>query len=126
VDLCAICLRKAIITAISAPSSSRRIHSISRSIVATYLILLKNFRFRLHFSRLAHQAYPKYSVDMYDSYLQAIAKPHGYLVLDMSLDINDILRFRNEFFPDESPFPLIYAPVDYERDTIYLSHPTRS
>ena len=65
------------------------------------------------------------SVDLYDSYLHATAKPHGYLVLDLSQDIND-LRFRTEIFPDESPFPLIYAPVDYETDKIDLSHPTRS
>jgi len=70
--------------------------------------------------------YPKNSVDLYNSYLQANAKPHGYIVLDLSQDIKDPLRFRTEIFLDESPFPLIYAPEDYETDTIDLSHPTRS
>jgi hypothetical protein len=96
------------------------------SLNAKYLVLLKNVRDRSQFSRLAQQVYPKNSVDLYDSYLHATAKPHGYLVLDLSQDINDLLRFRTEVFPDESPFPLIYAPVDYETDKIDLSHPTRS
>jgi len=79
---------------------------------------------RSQFSRSA-QMYPTNSVDLYDSYIHATSKLHVYLVLDLSQDIND-LRFRNEIFPDESPFPLSYAPVDYETDTIDLSHPTCS
>ena len=70
--------------------------------------------------------YPKHSVDLYDSSLHANSKPHGYLVLDLSQDINDFLRFRTEILADESPFPIIYAPVDYETDTIDLSQHTSS
>ena len=95
------------------------------SLNAKYLVLLENVTDRSQFSRLA-QVYPKHSGDLYDSYLHATAKPHGYLVLDLSQDIKHLLRFRTEIFPDESPFPLIYVPVDYETDTIGLSHPTRS
>jgi len=87
---------------------------------AKYLVILKNVRDRSHFSRLA-QVYPKHSVHLYDSYLHATAKPHGYLVLDLSQDINDLLRFWTEIFPDESPVPLFYTHVDYEMDTIDLS-----
>ena len=72
------------------------------------------------------QVYRKHSVDLYDSYLHATSKPHGYHVLELSRDINFLLRFRTEIIPDESPFPLIYVPLDYENDTIDLSHPTRS
>jgi hypothetical protein len=95
------------------------------SLNAKYSVLLKNVSDRSQFSRLA-QVYPKKSVDLYDSYLHATAKPHGYFLLDLSKGINDLLRFRTEIFHDESPFPLIYAPLDYETDTIDLSHPTRS
>jgi hypothetical protein len=62
---------------------------------------------------------------MYASYLHANAKPHGYIVLDLTQGINYLLRFRTVIFRNESP-PLIYAPVDYETDTIDLSHATRS
>ena len=57
------------------------------SLNAKYLVLLKNVRDRSQFSRLALQVYPKQSVDLYDSYLHATAKPHGYLVLDLSQDL---------------------------------------
>ena len=96
------------------------------SLNAKYLILLKNVRDRSQFSPLAQQLYPKLSVDLYDSNLHATAKPHGFLVLDLSQDIIDLLQFRTEIFPEESPFQLIYASVDYETDTIDLSHPTLS
>ena len=90
------------------------------------MVLLKIVRDRGKFSRLEQQVYPKYGVDLYDTYLHATAKPHGYLVLDLSQDINELLWFRSEIFHDESPFPLIYVAVDYETDTIDLSHPTSS
>ena len=92
------------------------------SLNSKYLILLKNVRDRSQFSRLAQQVYPKNSVDLYDSFLDATSKPHGYLVLDLSQDIHNL--FRTDIFAGESPFPLIYAPIDYETDTIELSHPT--
>jgi hypothetical protein len=95
------------------------------SLNAKYLVLLKNVRDRSQFSRFA-QVYPKQSVDLHDSYLHSTAKPHGYFVLDLSQDINDLIRFRTEIFQDESLFPLIYVHVDYETDTIDLSHPTCS
>ena len=95
------------------------------SLNAKHLVLLKNVRDRSQFSRLV-QVYPKNSVELYVSYLHATAKPHGYLVLALFQDIKDVLRFRTEIFPDECPFPVIYAPVKYETDTIDLSHPTRS
>ena len=95
------------------------------SLNAKYLILLKKVRDRSPFSRLAQQVYPKISVDLYDSYVDATSRPHGYLVLDLSQDINDLLRFRTEIFPEECPYTLIYASIHYETDTIDLSQLTR-
>ena len=96
------------------------------SLNAKYLVLLKNVRDRSQFILLTQQLYPKNSVDLYDSYQHATGKPHGYFVLDLSQDLNDLLWFRTDIFPDESPFPLIYTTVDYETYTVDLSHPTRS
>ena len=90
------------------------------------MVLLKIVRDRGKFSRLEQQVYPKYGVDLYDTYLHATAKPHGYHVLELSQNVNYLLRFRSGIFPDESSFPLIYSPVDYQTVTIDLSHPTRS
>ena len=101
-------------------------HCRDLSLKAQYLVLLKNVRDRSQFSRLAQQVYPQNGEALYASYLQATARPHGYIILDLTQGINDLLRFRTAFFPDESPAPLIYAPVDYETDTIDLSHDTSS
>ena len=90
------------------------------SLNAKYLVLLKNVRDRSQFSRLAQQVYHNNSVDLYDSYLHATAKTHVYLVLDLSQDINELLRFRTEIFPDESNFPLIYAPLYHDKNMIVL------
>jgi len=76
-----------------------------------------NVRDRSQFSHLV-QVYSKHRADLHNSYLHATAKLHVYLVLDLSQDINDLLQFRTDIFPDESPFSLIYAPGDYEMDRL--------
>jgi hypothetical protein len=80
-------------------------HCRDLSLNAKYLVLLKNVRVRSQFSRLSQHVYPKNSGDLYDSYLHASAKPHGYLVLDLCQDIK--ISCGLEIFPDESPFPLV-------------------
>jgi len=77
------------------------------SLNTQYLVLLKNVRERSQFSRLAQQMYPENREELYASYLHSTAKPHGYIVLDLTQGINDLLRFRTEIFPDESPAPLV-------------------
>jgi len=96
-------------------------HCSDISLNPIYLVIIKNVRDRSQFSRFVQQMYPKNSADLYDSYLHATVKLHGYLVLDLSQDTNDLPSFRTEIFPDESPFPLIYEPVVYEMVTIDLS-----
>ena len=87
------------------------------SLNAKYFVILKNVRDRSQFSRLSQPVYSKQGVDLYVSYLQAASKPQGYIVLDLSQDINDLLRFRIEIFPDQNPFPLIYARIDNDTDS---------
>ena len=101
-------------------------HSSDSSLNAKYLVLVKNVRDGSQFFRLAQLVYPKHSVDLYDLYLHTTAKFHGYLEIVLSQDINHLLRFRTEIFPDENHFPLIYAPIDYEKDTNDLSPPKPS
>jgi len=82
-------------------------------------LVLKNVRDRSQFSRLA-QAYPKHSVDLYDSYLHRVYCTRA--VAGHKRPPN----FRTDIFPDESLFPVIYAAPDYETDTIDLSNRTCS
>jgi hypothetical protein len=93
------------------------------SLNAKYLILLKNVRDKNQFSHLARQLYPENRVSLYEAYLDATRLPHGYLVLDLAQDTDDLLRFRTNIFPEQYP-PVLYAPVSDKTDKVKLSHPT--
>ena len=91
------------------------------SLNAKYIVL-KNVRDRGQFSHLARQVLPHASKGLSDAYLNATEEPHGYLVLDLSQDTDDRLRFRTCIFPKEAP-PLFYVDVNDETDKIELSRP---
>ena len=95
------------------------------SLIAKYLVLLKNFRDKNQFLYLACQAYPEDRQGLYDAYRDATRQPHGYLTLDFAQDTDDTLRFRTNIFPDEGP-PILYAPGDDETYKVQLpqiTHP---
>jgi hypothetical protein len=93
------------------------------SLNAKYLVLLKNVRDKNQFTYLARQVFPEDNNGLYKAYLDATQRPHGYLVLDLSQDTDDRLRFRTNIFPSEYP-PVIYAAVGHEKDKIKLEHPS--
>jgi hypothetical protein len=86
-------------------------------------MLLKNTRDKRQFWHLARQVYPEDSVILYKAYLDAIEKPHGYLLLDLAQDKDKRLRFRTRIFPNEKP-SVIYTPTSNEMNQ--LSHSTTS
>jgi hypothetical protein len=69
------------------------------SLKAKYIVVLKNVCDREQFSHLARQVLPHDSKGLSDAYLYAIEEPHSYLVLDLSQDTTDRLRFRTCIFP---------------------------
>jgi hypothetical protein len=76
------------------------------------------------FSYLSQQFYTENGNSLYSAYLDATSRPHGYLILDLSQDTDDRLRFRTNIFPTEQA-PIIYAAVaDNEKDKIKLSRPS--
>jgi hypothetical protein len=85
----------------------------------------KKVRDKNQFTHLARQVYTEDSGRLYEACLDATAKPHGYLVLDVSQDTDDLLRFRNNIFPEEVP-PVISAPVSDETDKVQLSRSTNA
>ena len=95
------------------------------SLNAKYSVQLKTVRDKQQFMHLARQVYPEDSSGLYKAYLNATERPHGYLILDISQDTNDLLRFRTNVFPDEGRL-VIYAPVGDEASTIALPRPTRA
>jgi hypothetical protein len=85
-------------------------HGSDISLNAKYIVALKNLRDKVQFAYLARQVYPEDSRGLYEAYLDATKDPHGYIVLDLTQDSDDLLRFRTKIFPDEHP-PIVYAPA---------------
>ena len=82
---------------------------VGTSLNAKYVVLLKNVRDKNRFTHLARQVYPEDSAGLYEAYLNATAKPHGYFVLAFSQDTDEQLRFRTNIFPEELPLTIYTA-----------------
>ena len=94
------------------------------SLNAKYIVVLKNVREREQFSHLARQVLPHDSKGLSDAYLNATEEPHGYLVLHLSLDTNDRLRFLTCIFLEEPP--IFYVDIGNETRKRKFSHPSRA
>ena len=84
-------------------------------------MLLNSVREKNQFTHLTRKVYPEDTGSLYEAYVDATEKPHGYLVLYRKID--DLLRFWTNIFPKELP-PVIYAPVSDETDTVQISRST--
>jgi len=80
------------------------------SLNAKYLVLLKNVRDKNQSMFLAYQVYPENRTSLYKPYLKSTQRYYRYLILDLSQDTNDRLRFRTNIFPTDPPPPIFYAP----------------
>ena len=72
---------------------------------------------------LARQVESEGPNKLYNAYLNATKRPHGYLVIDFAPDTGDRLRIRTCIFPDEYP-ATFYVDVNDDTDKIELSRPT--
>ena len=84
------------------------------SLNAHYIVAFKNVRDKKQFMYLASQVYPEVSVGLYKAYLDATQEAHGYLLLDLTQNTNDGLRFRTRIFPYDNPTPTVYSYVGDE------------
>jgi len=75
---------------------------------------------------LVRQVYPENFTSLYKSYLNATLRTYGYIILDLSQDSNDNLRFRTSVFPTDPSPPIIYAPIEDEASEIKLSRSSRT
>jgi len=89
------------------------------SLNAHYLVAVKNVRDKMQFMYLAQKVYPEDSLGLYNAYLDATQRPHGYLILDLTQDTNDGLRFLTNIFPTEYP-PVVYSDIGDEACEIKL------
>jgi len=94
-------------------------HARDISLNAKYIILLKNVRNKAQFTHLARQVLPEDSRGLFEAYLDATRRPHGYLLLDLAQDTDDCLRFRTNIFPSEHP-PIVYARIGDETNKVEL------
>ena len=94
-------------------------HARDISLNAKYIILLKNVRDKAQFTHLARQVLPEDSQGLFEAYLDATRRPHGYLLLDLAQDTDDRLRFRTNIFPSEHP-PVVYARIGVETNKVKL------
>jgi len=74
---------------------------------------------------LANQVYPEESLGLYNAYLDATKRTHGYLILDLSQDTDDGIRFRTDRYCEENP-PVMYSDIGDEACEVELPHPSRA
>jgi hypothetical protein len=94
------------------------------SLNSKYITVFKNPRDKTQIVHLGRQVYPENSPSFHKAYLDATKDPHSYLFLDLTQNINNLLRFRTKIFPGE--ITVVYAPVNgNEPIEIPVTLPTR-
>jgi len=93
------------------------------SLNAKYNVVLNNVRDRDQFSHLARQVLPHDIKGLLQAYLHATEASHGYLLLDLSQDTDDSLRFRTSIFQTKHPLD-IYIDICNETHKGKLPHPS--
>lgn len=73
-------------------------HTRDISLNSKYIVVFKNPRDKLQFQHLARQIEPEKSVELMRIYKEVTNKPHGYLLIDLTQSINDLLRYRTNIF----------------------------
>ena len=72
------------------------------------------------FIYLANRVYPEDSIRLYNSHLDATQRLHGHLILDLTQDANDGLRYRPNIFPRELK-SVVYSDIGVEACETHLS-----
>lgn len=86
------------------------VHSRDISLNTKYLIVFKNPRDQQQFQYLARQIYPEKSKDLLKIYKEATSTPHNYLLIDLTQEISDTLRFRTNIFSKN--YCIIYCKIN--------------
>jgi len=71
------------------------------SLNCKYLVLFKNPRDKSQIFPLARQLYPENIKGFLGVYNESTSNPHGYIVLDLTQDVNDLFRIRTNIFSEE-------------------------
>lgn len=71
------------------------------SLNCNFMVIFRNIRDRSSFNHLARQLLPANSKNLSDFFLNGVAKPFSYLLIDLTQECPEALRFRQEIFNDE-------------------------
>ena len=82
----------------------------SISLNSDYMAIFKNPRDKSQIQNLAKQFMPNNSKFLRWAYQDATEKPHSYLLLDLTPDIDDRYRVRAKILPGEEP-QIVYIPT---------------
>lgn len=79
------------------------------SLNAKYIIVFKNMRDQLQFRYLARQLYPDHPRELSRIYREATAPLYSYLLIDLTPNVHDALRFRTDIFNEN--YTTVYVPL---------------
>ena len=79
------------------------------SLNTKYIVMFKNPRDQLQFSYLARQVLPENFKELIRVYKEITQTPHGFLLIDLTQDIHDSLRFRTNIF--EKDYCVVFTKV---------------
>ena len=77
------------------------------SLNAHYLIIFKSPRDSSQITHLAKQMYPGHVKFMQEAYIDATAKPYGYLLCDLKPETPEDFRLRTNLFPEERQYAYV-------------------
>lgn len=80
------------------------------SLNAHYIVCFKNPRDKQQIRTLSSQIHPENPKYIQESYIDATATPHGYLLLDLKQSTPDLYRFRTSIFNSDKPSNIVYIP----------------
>lgn len=96
------------------------------SLNSSYIIYFKNPRDRTQIRYLARQVSPHNTKFVEEAYGDATSEAHGYLMIDLKQDTNDVYRFKTKIFPSDQNCMIYvskktykYTPSTYEVSVRY-------
>lgn len=97
----------------------RGIHMRNCQLNSHYQMVFKNPRDRQQIGHLARQMFPNNSKFMLSAYIDATAKPYGYLFIDLKQNTDDIMRLRTGIFPNELCYVYLLPSQTHQLSTDY-------
>lgn len=80
------------------------------SLNAHYIVCFKNPRDKQQILHLSKQVSPENSIYLQEAYIDATAKPFGYLLFDLRQTTPDSIRYRTNIFKSDNPSNIVYIP----------------